>query len=422
MAKIDLKNAYFAVPISDPDKKYLRFRWKDQTYQFNCLPFGLSCAPWVFTKITKAVTPVLREMGIRLIIYIDDILVMAESENLLKDHIQGTIYLLENLGFVINFPKSLLEPKQIIEFLGFLVDSCNMELKLPGDKLKNIRGEARKLLALEHTTTLDLSRVLGKMNTATKAIAIAPLFYRQLQAELQQALTKSNQDYNTRLQLSQGAREELQWWHTHFTRWNGQSLIAKKPNISLETDASRTGWGAVCQDTRTGGPWSEEEKMLHINCLELKAAFLAFKCFFKNRRSIHVLLKMDNTSAIAYINKMGGTVSPALNNLNKEFWLWCMERDISVQAQHIAGRLNSTADAESREMMDRYDWKFCPQIFQTLNSKFSLLELDLFASQLTTQLPVFASWMLDPEAMATDAFILIWTNMKAYAKPPLGAW
>ena len=80
MAKIDLKDAYFARPISDPDKKYLRFRWKDQTYQFNCLPFGLSCAPWVFTKITKAVTAVLREMGIKFVIYIDDILVMAESE------------------------------------------------------------------------------------------------------------------------------------------------------------------------------------------------------------------------------------------------------------------------------------------------------------------------------------------------------
>ena len=46
-------------------------------------------------------------------------------------------------------------------------------------------------------------------------------------------------------------------------------------------------------------------------------------------------LKMDNTSAVAYINKMGGTVSSALNNINKEFWLWCMERDISVQAQHF---------------------------------------------------------------------------------------
>ena len=93
------------------------------------------------------------------------------------------------------------------------------------------------------------------------------------------------------------------------------------------------------------------------------AALLAFKCFFRDERSIHVLLKMDNTSAIAYINKRGGTVSPTLNRLNKEFWLWCMERDITVQAQHLAGALNCTADAESRIMRDRSDWMQCPNVF-----------------------------------------------------------
>lgn len=136
MAKIDLKDAYFAVPISEPDKKYLRFRWDQEVYQFNCLPFGLSCAPWVFTKIIEAATAVLREMGIRLIIYIDDMLIMAESETLLKDHVAGTVYLLENLGFVINLPKSILEPQRTIDFLGFQVDSSTMELKLPGNKME----------------------------------------------------------------------------------------------------------------------------------------------------------------------------------------------------------------------------------------------------------------------------------------------
>lgn len=161
-----------------------------------------------------------------------------------------------------------------------------------------------------------------------------------------------------------------------------------------------------------------EEQKLHINCLELLGAFLAFKCFFKDKRSIHVLLKMDNTSAIAYINNMGGTVSPALNKLNKEFWLWCMERDISVQAQHLAGKLNETADEESRVMKDRSDWMLCPRVFQTINHKLGPLEVDLFASRLSTQLPTFVSWRPDPEAMATDAFTIDWSGLNAYANPP----
>ena len=227
----------------------------------------------------------------------------------------------------------------------------------------------------------------------------------------------SCQDYRTTFFLSVEAREELQWWTTHFMNWNGRSLIAKKPNLHLETDASRAGWGTVCQGVRTGGPWSKEEQKLHINCLELLAAFLAFKCFFRDSRGIHVLLKLDNTSAIAYINKMGGTVSPTLNKLNKEFWLWCMERDISVQAQHLAGKLNETADEESRVMKDRSDWMLCPEVFQAINHKLGPLEVDLFASRLSTQLPTFVSWRPDPEAMATDAFTLDWTDLKAYANP-----
>ena len=148
------------------------------------------------------------------------------------------------------------------------------------------------------------------------------------------------------------------------------------------------------------------------------AALLAFKCFFRDERSIHVLLKMDNTSAIAYINKRGGTVSPTLNRLNKEFWLWCMERDITVQAQHLAGALNCTADAESRIMRDRSDWMLCPNVFQAINHKLGPLEVDLFASRLTTQLSSFVSWRPDPEAIATDAFTVTWTGLKAYANPP----
>ena len=56
MVKIDMKDLFCGA-----NKKYLRFRWKDQTYQFNCLPFGLLCASWIFTNITKAVTAVLKD-------------------------------------------------------------------------------------------------------------------------------------------------------------------------------------------------------------------------------------------------------------------------------------------------------------------------------------------------------------------------
>ena len=76
---------------------------------------------------------------------------------------------------------------------------------------------------------------------------------------------------------------------------------------------------------------------------------------------------MDNTTAIAYINKLDGTVSPELNRLTKDLWLWCLYRDIALQATHLAGVLNVTADEESRVMKDRTDWRLCPDIFAQIN-------------------------------------------------------
>ncbi len=157
---------------------------------------------------------------------------MAESQDLLRDQVMGLVFLLENLGFVINYPKSQLEPTQEIEFLGFVVNSQTMELKLPGEKLKKIRSEAKKMLESDHITALMLSRLLGKMNAATQAVKMAPLFYRNLQSCLREAL-QDVQDYASTVILTPEAEEEIQWWVEHFTNWNRRSLIAHSETMTI---------------------------------------------------------------------------------------------------------------------------------------------------------------------------------------------
>ena len=116
------------------------------------------------------------------------------------------------------------------------------------------------------------------------------------------------------------------------------------------------GWGTSHQGTSTGGPWSHQERQWHINCLELLAATLALKTFLKNKVGVSVLLKIDNTTAVAYINNQGGTVSKELIALTKDLWMWCLERNIHIQAQHLPGVMNQVADRESRTMRDKSDW------------------------------------------------------------------
>ena len=156
LAKIDLKDAYFAIPIHQSHQRYLQFQFQGKTFCFTCLPFGLCSAPWVFTKTLKPALAVLRQRGIRMIVYIDDILLIAESKEQALDQSQAVVYLLECLGFIINTEKSVLTPDQTIEFLGLTVNSINMELRLSPAKIKQIRAESRQIMRMAGPTSVRI--------------------------------------------------------------------------------------------------------------------------------------------------------------------------------------------------------------------------------------------------------------------------
>ena len=131
-----------------------------------------------------------------------------------------------------------------------------------------------------------------------------------------------------------------------------------------------------------------------------------------------MLLHLDNTTAVAYINNLGGTVSPQRTSLGRSPWLWALQKDISLTAQHIPGVSNLIADTESRTMRDWTNWKLNPAVFNKINQTFGPLEVDPFASRLIYQLPRYFSWRPDPLAEATDAFQQEWAPLKGLANPP----
>ena len=133
---MDLKDAYLTVPMHHTAYKYLR--WKGKCYKFTSLPFGLAPAPLIFTKLLKPRVSFLRSQGVRLLVYLDDTLLMASSKSLLKEHLAVTISLLTNLGFLLNFKKCVTELAQIMEFLGIVINSMEMT-SLPVDKVLKIK-------------------------------------------------------------------------------------------------------------------------------------------------------------------------------------------------------------------------------------------------------------------------------------------
>ena len=112
MASVDLKDAYYSIPIAEEDRKLLMFQWKGKHYQFTCLPNGLSSAPRIFTKILKPVYARLRSIGHTCMGHIDDSLLVGQSYNSYHRNIADTVSLFTNLGITIHPVKSVLQPQQ----------------------------------------------------------------------------------------------------------------------------------------------------------------------------------------------------------------------------------------------------------------------------------------------------------------------
>ena len=96
-----------------------------------------------------------------------------------------------------------------------------------------------------------------------------------------------------------------------------------------------------------------------------------------------------------------------------------INRNIHLSAQYLPGKENTIADEESRVMKDRYDWRLNRSVFRQIERHFPEMNVDLFSSQLTFQLPRYFSWRADPAAEATDAFQQSWkAPVRGFANPP----
>ena len=300
MVKLDLKDAYLQIPIHPDHQHLLTFQWEDKSCMLKCLPFGLSSAPRMFTKLLKPMVGFLRQIECcLLIIYLDDILIMHQNREQLQQLIQLTCQLFENLGLMVNLKKSITTPTQGLEFLGFQVCSLSMRLSIPSEKLRKIRQDAQRMLGQPSLSVREIARFVGKTTATTRAIPLAPLHYRPLQMLMNSIVPPSysqeetTKKYNTPLVLNPDSKADLSWWASLIQTPMGAPVCTPSPTVTVHSDASSKGWGAVLNGKMgMGGVWSPEEATHHINYLELLAVFLAIKAFGKTWKSITVLLRI----------------------------------------------------------------------------------------------------------------------------------
>ena len=416
MTSIDLKDAYFLIPIHNTHKKYLRFQYNSVLYEFNCLPFGLCTAPFVFTKLLKPVMEYLRMHNMLSVIYLDDILCIGCSYTECKNNTKFTSAFLKSLGFILNNEKSSLTPSKNCKFLGFLYNSKHMTLTLPDDKKTKIIDVLNKFIKTNSCQLREFARFLGLLVSACPALLYSWLYTKEFE-RFKFTCLLDNPSYDQIIQIPKHLKSDMLWWlnniHSGF-----YPLNLNRYDLEIYSDASTSGWGAWCDTGESFGYWKNEEKLLHINELELRAAFLALKCFATKLSHVRILLRIDNVTAISCINKMGSIQFRHLNCISREIWQWCEKRKITIFASYINTKDNYEADFLSRKKFQDTEWELNDYAFDEITQKYGFPKIDLFASRCNAKCPIYITWKTDPEAFTVDAFTISWRNRLFYAFPP----
>lgn len=413
MVKIDLSQAYYHIPIVKSHRRYLAFSYNNKIYNMTCLPFGLATAPFAFAKVTNWVANLFREKGIKVIVYLDDFLIINAEPNTLQ---QQSIYVqnqLEELGWCINYTKSTLTPSRRVEFLGILWDTKQNIKSLPEPKILRIIALTEKILK-QQWWTWHLGKVLlGHLTFASFTVPLGRLHCRRIQVK---ANHLPKRERHKKFQLPRVVAQELQWWLKNIKHHS--PIHQKEATTFVTTDASKTGWGAMVNNEKLCGLWTPEQIKWHSNQKELFTVLEVLKILGPKLKNRSVMLQTDNKAVVAYITKEGGTKSAKLLQTTREIFHVATVHQITLVARYLPGRYNATADSLSR-LNKLPEWslnrRFLSHVFQMWGTPV----VDLFASSRSAVVKDYVSEdARDPNCLFVDAFSRPWRFRLGWLFPP----
>ena len=255
----------------------------------------------------KPVVASLRSQGTRLIIYLDDILIIASSIETLNRHKTLAISLLESLGFLINY---VLTPSQIL---------CSWEcwwIRIHIAPTEIGTDSKRMSPPLKHKQANYSPFVSGPRTSRgmSPSRMVCP-------TSLPSTTNSSDKRSSEMGELQRPGGFDTIGQIRPIMVGNDPTNPARESNCSANSrlnhllgcfqTGGRESWGSQ----RTGGLWSEKESQDHINVLKLRAAFFALKSFLPTQTDKVICLKLDSTTAVSYLNNLGGTHRPQLLHL-----------------------------------------------------------------------------------------------------------
>jgi len=439
LVTIDLESAYLHVPVHRGDRRWLAFQALGRNFRFCSMLFGLNIAPSVFTALLKPVLALLHKMGVCCSIYLDDLLVWAPTKLSARLAARCCKSLLEDLGFIVNDQKSMLEPRQIALYLGLEWHTTTCTIRLSTETLTELRKSARYTLNLARRNKLTVRRLaaaVGRMTAAMPAMQAAAMRRHSLERCVKLYLRTNSHlglaAWDAPAQLSQTAKDDLLWWASRAPwRENGRPFRTPTPTATLTTDASATGWGAVWATATMAGPpqtahdvWLQSNLARSSNWKETTGIVMGYFQFINQLKPYDALLiRTDNTTALSILRRFGSRI-PALGKAMQPLLLHATANNIFLSSEHVRGVDNSAADWLSRiGLADRNDWSL-PLATRNLISRtwnFSAT-IDLFATHhnhIHNNYCTIESFPNPIDGLCRpSAFSIDWSDLSAWIVPP----
>ena len=363
LAKMDIKQAYRIIPVHPEDRCLLGMRWDNQVFIDKALPFGLRSAPLIFSAVADALQFMMIQKGATFVDhYVDDfITVGAPRSTECANNAKIMHHICEMAGTPVEEEKSE-GPATTLPFLGIEIDSVAMELRLPVDKLAQLKQVLSQWRGKKACLKRDLLSIIGSLSHASKVVKSGRAFTRRLID-----LSKSVKRPHHHVRLSREARSDIEWWYRFAEEWNGVSLLRAQnrehPEVIITSDASGTwGCGAFCGHQWFQLQWSTITQDAHITIKELVPIVLAGAIWGKNWYGQTVQARCDNAAVVAILN-WGSSQDPEVMHLMRCLAFIQAKFQFYIFSSHIQGIKNDLADALSRNNADYFKYHY-PQAAQ----------------------------------------------------------
>ena len=434
LAKFDMKSGYHHIAIKKEYRKYLGFAWKNdrgevEYYIFNVLPFGLSPAPFIFTKIFRPLIALWRGRGITCALYLDDGLIWAPNFEDCKENIAFVRLSLKEAGVIIEEVKSQLSPVKKLTWLGMVID-LERSLIYPTEKRVQQTMECIQFLQRSKRPTLrDRLRLTGLLSSlwlvlGPKASVYTKSIYKTVCAF---------KFFDAKVPVSDNERHEMDILSQLMMKPMFTSLLPPTCVFSFDCDASALALGVVknervaLSEDKTvrnlvplpkvfSRPLTDEEARKSSTFRELSGVLFGLHCFEVEASGAEIHVFTDNQNIIPILRK--GSMVSELNELTIKIIDFLEYIGATIIPHWIPREENVVADLASR-VPDKDDWAIMPHIFEKVNKILGPAEVDRFANCNNKKLERFNSQVPSPGAEAVDAFTVDWKGVINYCVPPI---